>query len=227
MLNSQSIYHTNKPNLFISFIICLYNTYYHSCESFWALDSSLRAARSVVFNDGDFASVSFFSATSPSMNLYFLIGVALKLDCALIFLISSSSYLIFSWTSRAFYSAYWRSLSFIAWSKSSLLTLRSVLAILGATAFVAFLSDFTFSGINTFLLILTGVAWKLVLNFCLFSSASIRSWSFFCAFSPLLVVVSLNYSNYVALLGDGGLTPLLVLLKSGICLALKLYVLDF
>ena len=56
--------------------------------------SSLTAARSVVCSLGEVASVSFFKGTSPKVSLYFLIGVALKLDSALIFLISSSSYLI-------------------------------------------------------------------------------------------------------------------------------------
>ena len=77
-----------------------------ACLEDAALNSSLKRALSLVMKTGDFGTVNFFYCTSPRLFLYFLIGVALKLLSALIFLISSSSCLMRSCSSSAFSSAF-------------------------------------------------------------------------------------------------------------------------
>ena len=192
----------------------------------WA-DSSLKVARSWVCSLGERGTVNFFSGTGPSLVEYFLMGVALKLEAALIFLTSSSSYLSLSCSSRAFYSASRRSFSRNSSLNCSRLTLRLLLDRLIPTALVVFLSDLTRCPIATFLVSLIGVALNQAVATAYFSFSSTSCLNLASLFSPLCTVERLKGAKDVSFLGEGGFTPLKVSLKSGILLALKVQDLIF
>ena len=117
---------------------------------------SLIPARSFVASLGPIGTVSAFSSITGSCLLKVLTGVALKCYEALIFLISSSSYLRRSYSTFSCSSLKASSFSRLIYSKSSRFLLRSWLARLWVTGLVSNLEDLTGFCWTSFVTYLTG-----------------------------------------------------------------------